>query len=148
MGISNRVDRIEEMIDELIESEQKYETFLNSSPWGILVVDQTFHIVFANKRLELMSGYSVKEMRGQHLHMLMPKEDRKVHVKHEKEYVKNPHERQGNHGLKPRILHRDGHIIPVEISLSPTKIDGKTFFFASIRSITSLFNTVDGVEKG
>lgn len=148
MGLSNRVDRVADMIEELIEREQRYEVFLNASPWGILVVDQTFHIVYINRTLERMSGYSVSELAGQHLHTLLPKEDRKTHAKHEKAYVKNPYDRQGNHGLKPRLLCKDGDIKPVEISISPTRIDGKSFFFASIRPLESLFNTVEGHERG
>lgn len=144
MGLTNRVDRVADMIEELLEREERYEVFLNASPWGILVVDQTFHIVFINNTLERMTGYSVSELSGQHLHTLMPKEDRKAHAKHEKEYIKNPRERMGNHGYKPRLLCKNGSITEVEISLSPTRIEGKQFFFASIRPLKSLFNTVEG----
>lgn len=147
MALSNRVDRVEQMIDELLDREERYEVFLNASPWGILVVDQTFHIVFLNKAFETMSGYNLLELTGQHLHKIMPKEQRKKHVKHEKAYVKNPVDRMGNHGFKPLILTKDGKEVPVEISLSPTRIKGKQFFFASIREIHTLFNTVDGEEK-
>lgn len=148
MGLTNRVDRVSEMIEELIEREQRYEVFLNASPWGILVVDQTFHIVYINRTLERMSGYSVSELQGQHMHTLMPKDDRKVHTQREKEYIKSPYDRQGNHGLRPRILCKDGGIVPIEVSISPTRIEGKAFFFASIRPLESLFNTVEGKERG
>jgi PAS domain S-box-containing protein len=146
MALSNRVDRVSDMIDELLDREERYEVFLNASPWGILVVDQTFHIVYINKTLERMSGYSISELIGEHVHKLMPKPIRKAHVKHEKEYVKNPVERIGNHGFKPMLLTKSGHETPVEISLSPTRIQGKAFFFASIRELQSLFNTVEGEE--
>lgn len=150
MGITNRVDRVSDMIEELIRREERYEVFLNASPWGILVVDQTFHIVYINRTLERMSGYSVSELVGQHMHVLLPKEDRKVHRQHEKRYVKEPYDRQGNHGLKPRLLCKDGDIKDVEISISPTRIEGKAFFFASIRPMETIFNTItpDGHERG
>lgn len=142
MPLSDRLDRVNQMIEELMDREQKYQIFLDASPWGILVVDQTFHIVFINKTFERMSGYSVGELVGQHLHVVMPKEDRKIHEKHEKTYVVNPVDRVGNHGLNPRILCKNGSIVDVEISLSPTRIEGKGFFFASIRYRESLYNTV------
>lgn len=131
------------MIEDLMESEQRHRIFLDASPWGILVVDKTFHIVYVNRTFERMSGYAVGEVTGQHLHMVMPKSDHKVHEKHEKAYVLNPVDRVGNHGLNPRLLCKSGNILDVEISISPTKIEGKDFFFASIREKESLYNTVD-----
>ena len=131
---------------ELIDREERYEIFLDASPWGILVSDKTFRIVYANKTLQLMSGYSLNEMLGEHIQKLMPRSDRKVHTVHEKKYIKSPHQRQGNHGLHPKILSKYGIEIPVEISLSPTKVQGQTYFFASIRPLESLFNTVEGKE--
>lgn len=130
------------MVEELISREEKYSIFLNASPWGILVVDQTFHIVFVNKTFERMSGYVVEELMGRHLHYVMPKSDRKVHTQHEIEYIKAPYDRIGNHGLNPRILCKGGEIVEVEISISPTRIGGKGFFFASIRERKSLYNTI------
>lgn len=144
---SNRVERVNELVERLIAQDEMYESFLNNSPWGLLVVDKTFHIVYINKTLERMCGYSLDELRGEHLHKLLPKEDRRAHTHYEKAYVKNPHGREGNHGLKPRILHSDGHLVPVEISLAPMKVGGQTFFAASIRHLKSLFNTVEGEER-
>lgn len=148
MGLSNRVDRVTDMIEELIDREEQYDAFLAASPWGILVVDITFHIVYANKRLLDMTGYSFRELIGQHLHMIMPKEDRKMHVKHEKEYIKQPHHRTGNHGLRPRVLRKDGTVFDVEISISPTVVRGRKMFFASVRELDTLFHTVEGKVKG
>lgn len=144
---SNRLERVNELIERLIAQDEMYESFLNNSPWGLLVVDKTFHIVYVNKTLERMSGYSLDELRGQHLHQIMPKEDRKAHRIHEAKYLQSPHEREGNHGLKPKLLHKDGHHVPVEISLATMAVGGQTFFAASIRHLGSLFNTVEGKER-
>lgn len=142
MPLSDRFDRVNQMIEELMDREQRYQIFLDASPWGILVVDQTFHIVYVNKTFERMSGYAVGELSGKHLHFVMPKEDHKIHEKHERKYLQNPVDRVGNHGLNPRILCKSGAIVEVEISISPTRIEGKGFFFASIRERNSLYNTV------
>lgn len=141
-GESNRFDRVNEMVEELLEREQQYSVFLDASPWGILVVDQTFHIVFVNKTMERMSGYSINELIGRHMHLLLPKEDRAVHIRHETEYIKKPYDRVGNHGLNPRLLCKNGAALEVEISISPTRIEGKGMFFASIRDRNSLYNTI------
>jgi PAS domain S-box-containing protein len=142
MAISDRFDRVSEKIEMLLQREEAYETFLNASPWGILVVDKTFHIVYANKKLEVMSGYTLNELIGKHLHILMPKEDVPAHIKHEKAYVKNPHSRTGNHGLEPRLRHKNGTVDMIEISISPTEVHGERYFFASIRLMETLYDSV------
>lgn len=144
----SRIDRVAELVDKLIAQSETYETFLNASPWGILVVDKTFHIVFMNKQMELMCGYTLNEAMGQYMHLLLPPEDHKAHAKREAEYVIKPHGRTGNHGLRPRLLHKNGAIIDVEVSISPSKIEGKTFFFASVRPLDTLFHTVEGKVRG
>src|SRR6476620_11625108 len=109
MALSNRVDRVSEMIEELIDRNERYEIFLDCSPWGIIVVDQTFHIVYINKTFERMSGYAMHELHGRHLHILLPKDDAKKHTAHEKDYIKNPTNRLGNHGLDPKLLCKNGY---------------------------------------
>lgn len=139
---SERFDRIADRINEIIDREEKFEIFLDASPWGILVVDKTFHIAYINHTLEIMSGWNKSDVIGEHMHILLPKEDRKTHIAHEKQYIKNPHARAGNHGLHPRLLTRFGNSLDVEISISPTRVQGETYFFASIRFLESLKNTV------
>lgn len=140
--------RITEIVDKIISQADAYQAFLNASPWGILVVEKTFHIIFMNCRLEEMTGHKFEDIAGQHMKVLIPHSDRDVHTAHEKDYIKDPHARTGNHGLRPRLLHKDGSTMDVEISLSPAKVDGKTVFFASIRNIETLFDTVEGKVKG
>ncbi len=125
------------MIDQLIESEARLSAFLDASPFGIMVVDQTFHIVYVNKATCLVSGYSAVELIGQHMYILMPKEQRKGHVKHEKAYLENPYilDRVGERNTRPRILHRDGSQIPVELSVAPVNFEGQKLFYASIRQL-------------
>ncbi len=81
MALSDRFDRVSGMIEELMEREERYKVFLDANPWGTLVVDQTFHIVFMNKTMELMSGYSLDDIQGRHLHYIMPKADHKNDMK-------------------------------------------------------------------
>lgn len=138
MATSERIARIEELISKISEREEYYEAFLDASPWGILVVDEAYRIVYINKTMERLCGYELLEIDGKHLHTLIPKETREVHAHHELEYAINPRVRLGDHPFQPELLHRDGHHVPVEISLAPSKVKGETYFFASIRPRESL----------
>ncbi len=131
--MSDRIERIARMMNAIIDREERYEAFLQASPWGILVVDTEYNIAFVNGRLLAMSGYKEEELLGKHMHILLPKRDRKVHKEHEVAYREDPHERHGSYPLDPRLLTKDGQEIPVEISLAPAPVRGKMHYFASLR---------------
>lgn len=138
MSTQDRISRIESLIAQLAEREEYYEAFLNASPWGILVVDEAFRIVYINKTMENICGYTLEDIDGRHLHTLIPKDIRSVHSRHEEDYVMNPRVRYGDHPFRPQILHRDGSLVDVEISLAPSEVRGETYFFASIRPRNTL----------
>lgn len=144
----SRFDRIEELIDKIGAKEEKYRAILDASPWGILVVDQTFHIVFTNESFERMSGYRVDELVSKNMGMLIPERHKTIHKKHEKAYVKNPYSRLGNHGYQPILLTKFGSELPVEISLSPARVEGQQLFFASVRPLETLRDISEGHERG
>lgn len=139
MSITNRADRVAEMIDILIEREEKYEIFLHASPFGIMVVDKTFHIVFVNKVVETLSGWKMSELLGKHMYILMPERTRVGHHVHEKQYLARPFvlERINDDENLPRptILRKDGTEVPVELSVAPVEVQGQTLFYASVRTV-------------
>lgn len=138
MSAGDRISRIEELIEKLSEREEYYEAFLHASPWGILVVDESFRIVYLNKTMEVMSGYTLEDIEGEHLHLLIPPEDREIHARHEEDFHNNPRVRLGDHPFEPNIWNSQGERVPVEISLSPAEVKGETFYYASIRPRESL----------
>lgn len=135
---SNRFSRIEALIEKITEREHYYEAFLDASPWGILVVDESYRIVYINTAMEEISGYTLAEIDGEHLHILIPPETRKKHQEHEKEYSTNPRIRYGDHPFTPEVLMKSGGTCPVEISLAPAVVKGETYYFASVRPRSTL----------
>lgn len=135
---NSRLERIENLINRLTEREEYYEAFLDASPWGILVVDETFRIVYINKAMEKLSGYTLSELDGEHLHTLIPPETRAIHRQHERDYSANPRIRYGDHPFTPKILKKEGGTVAVEISLAPSVVKGETYYFASVRPRNTL----------
>lgn len=138
MGIQERASRIEQLMNKILERDEYYTAFLEAAPWGILVVDESFRIVYINKAMEELSGYELSDIEGEHLHLLIPPEDRKAHTEHEKDYHARPRVRMGDHPFKPNVWNSDGERVPVEISLAPAYVRGETFYYASIRHRSTL----------
>lgn len=141
MAIQDRMNRIEELLGQLSEREEYYEAFLDANPWGILVVDEAFRIVYINSSMEEICGYKLSEIDGSHLHKLIPKDVRAVHSFHEEDYLANPRVRYGDHPFRPQVLHKDGRLVDVEISLAPARVKGEMYFYASVRPRETLGDT-------
>jgi PAS domain S-box-containing protein len=124
------------MIDNYKDSEL-FKGIFESSVEGILVVNQQGHIIKANPSVEKMFDYELGELFQKKLEDLIPHQYRKSHEKQRKVFAKNPATRiMGKRG-DLRGLKKDGSQIPLEISLSPTKINDEDLIVAFVIDITA-----------
>ncbi len=103
---------------------------------AIMIAEYKGNIIKANKSAERMFGYALGELQGKSFNDLLPHRYRHSHAQHVDNYQKNAHPRQMGAGRDLWALTFDGREIPVEISLSPLKIDGKDYVLAFIIDIT------------
>jgi PAS domain S-box-containing protein len=122
--------------DQLRQAEEKYRHLLENAHDGILVVDQDGVIEFANHRLEEMFGYSSGELARQPYDMLIPERYRESHNKFHDAFMRQPEPRDMGKGLDLFGRRKDGTDFPVEISLSPVKVDSKVMVTAIVRNIS------------
>lgn len=92
---------------------------VESAPDGIVVVDATGRVVFANQRTAAMLGYAPGDLLGQPIEVLVPGRFRGLHVRHREAYQDRPSARPMGSGLRLTALRKDGTEMAVEISLSP-----------------------------
>jgi PAS domain S-box-containing protein len=107
-----------------------------SSPDPVLTIDETSRIVFANTAAERVFGYSVAEMIGQSLHMLIPQDLRERHDAGVSHYVRTGERRIAWQGLRVPIRTRSGAEIPVEISFGEFEWEGRRLFSGFLRDIS------------
>jgi PAS domain S-box-containing protein len=109
---------------------------------AIVVADtRTERIVLWNERAEAMFGYTEDEALGLLLHELVPQDLRELHRTGVAHYQETGRGDLIDHGMpmELRALHKEGHEIPIELTL--TKIperakDGDRFAMAIIRDLT------------
>jgi len=111
-------------------SPELIRTVLDSAPDAIVVIDNTGTIVFANRQVSALLGYSHDEIIGLSIEELMPGRFRGQHVGHRKHYIDNPRVRSMGAGLALFGQRKDGTEFPVEICLSPIE-DGNHFLTAA-----------------
>lgn len=109
---------------------------LQFTPDGIVMVNATGRIILANSRAEEMFGYDKNELIGQPVEMLLPEALRESHIRHRSGYMAEPRVRTMGVGLELYGCRRDGREIPVEISLSPLKMEAGMMVMSAIRDIS------------
>jgi len=107
-----------------------------SSPDPILTIDETSTIVFANDAAERAFGYSIAEMVGQSLHMLIPADLRERHDAGVAHYVHTGVRRIAWQGLRVPVRTKSGTELPVEISFGEFEWQGQRLFSGFLRDIS------------
>ncbi|MBL7825156.1 MAG: PAS domain S-box protein, partial [Saprospiraceae bacterium] len=99
---------------------------------GIVLSDKQGVIVMANPASEKLFEYNPGEMIGQKVEILIPMRYASKHEAHRNSYHHNPHARPMGIGLSLQGRQKDGTEFPVEVSLSPFKIQQGEYVVAFI----------------
>jgi PAS domain S-box-containing protein len=108
---------------------------MHALPDGIVMVNSTGLIVFANKRLEEISGYRWKELIGRPIECLVPDDLSGTHEERRSHFLAEAGCRPMGTGLDIRLRRRDGTDIPVDIQLSSISVESSSYLLASVRDI-------------
>jgi len=113
---------------------------------GIIVVDETQHIVEVNSSAESMFGYTKDELITKHLDVLIPKNYRPNHHKHVNQFIDQSEKRQMGHGRNLYGLKKNGNIFPVEAGLNPFQFEGKRYVMSLVTDITERQTQKEQIE--
>ncbi|WP_407295579.1 CHASE domain-containing protein [Stutzerimonas zhaodongensis] len=101
--------------------EERFRNVVEASPNAFLLFDQDGLIVMVNRQTELLFGYSRQELLGQPVEMLIPESMRKIYVEERQRFGQAPGSRRLGENRELFGRHRDGHLLPVEVGLSPLR---------------------------
>jgi two-component system, LuxR family, sensor kinase FixL len=109
------------------------ETLLDALPGAIVVVDDEGRISFADNAVAELSGHAAEDLVGRPVEVLVPPGQHAVHEQDRRRYADAPRSRSMGAPLDIMLRHRDGHDIPVDISLSPVEVQQRRYVVAAIR---------------
>jgi PAS domain S-box-containing protein len=114
----------------------RFHDLLDAMPDAIVVANENGEIVLVNAHTERLLGYSSGELVGSDVERLVPERHRAAHIRHLSDFLATPATRQMGTQLELCAVCKDGHELPVEISLAPIETDEGTLVVAAIRDVS------------
>jgi PAS domain S-box-containing protein len=103
---------------------------------AIITINERSQILFVNRAATNIFGYTVDEMLGAELTMLMPEYLRHLHRAGLKNYLETGKKHISWDTVRLTGLHKDGQEIALELSFGEFQRDGQRFFTGIARDIT------------
>lgn len=120
----------------LAQAEQQFRGLLESAPDAIVIVDEQGRIVLVNARAEELFEYSRDELIGRSVELLLPHAQRRRHIGHRDEFMREPRARPMGAGMDLLARRKGGSEFLAEISLSPVQTDAGLLVSTAIRDIS------------
>jgi PAS domain S-box-containing protein len=106
---------------------------LEEMPDSTILVGADGAIAYASGRVEQLLGWPLHDLLGRNVECLLPDSVRSRHQALRANFTNNPKARPMGSGLELNALHRDGSLIPVEVSLSPLQFGGGQYVIVAVR---------------
>jgi PAS domain S-box-containing protein len=118
------------------ESETRFRTLAETASDAIITIDEESRILFVNQAVEEVFGYTVEEMIGAQLTLLMPEYMRHLHTSGFGRYVQTGQRHSSWQAVELPGLRKDGQEIPLELSFGEFSKNGKRYFTGIARDVT------------
>lgn len=135
------------MVEELRESEARYRTVIETASDAIITIDQNSKIQFVNSSVEKIFGYTIEELLGQQLTMLMPAHLQDIHLGGLRRYVNTGHRHISWSNVELPGVHKSGQEILLEVSFGEFNKKGQRFFTGTLRDITERKHAEEALRK-
>ncbi|MCB0413381.1 MAG: PAS domain S-box protein [Bdellovibrionales bacterium] len=135
-GVLQGFGFVSQDLTERRKEQEQFQGIVESVPSGILMIDIEGNITMCNSELERQFGYTIEELIGKKVELLIPERFKAVHPKYRKEYVQNPYQRKMGATLNLTGLRKDGSEIPIEVGIGPIDTAEGLFIVAIVLDIS------------
>jgi PAS domain S-box-containing protein len=119
----------------LRDSEARFKALFQGAPDAIIITDKNSRIVLVNNQAITLFGYSMDELQGNSIDIVIPDRFREAYYKYQKAFIDEIDTRPGI-SLPLYGIRKNRREIPIEIALSPVKIPSGVIFTNIIRDLT------------
>ncbi|ELY97269.1 PAS/PAC sensor signal transduction histidine kinase [Natrialba chahannaoensis JCM 10990] len=113
-----------------------FRTLALNTPEGLLTIDKDSQIVFANPAIEDILGYTPSELVGSSTLEIIPDRLQPIYERQLEAYIETGERNISWDGIELPAVHKDGHEIPVSISVFEHDYKGNRLFTGTFRDIS------------
>lgn len=117
-SVSQLMADLEKQKEQLFRSEEKFRSIFDQAPNGLLLVDKDGVIELSNLTIQNIFGYAPEELQGQNITVLIPANMRPGHDAKVRSFFEAPETRKMGTGRDLYGLHKEGHVVRIEVGLS------------------------------
>lgn len=118
------------------QSEARLESILDNIADGLVTIDERGIIQSYNKACEKIFGYKAHEIVGSNISLLMPEPDARQHDGYIGNFRATGHARIIGIGRVLEGRHKNGTVIPLDLSVTEFRVGNRLFFSGIVRDIT------------
>lgn len=126
----------EEKTDELVAQQAYLTSILDTVPEAVMVIDEAGSIQSFSAVAERLFGYTLADVLGKNVKMLMPSPYRESHDSYLARYLQTGERRIIGIGRVVVGQRKDGSTFPLELSVGEAKTANRRFFTGFIRDLT------------
>jgi two-component system, sporulation sensor kinase E len=146
-GESMGVAAIVRDLTERKHAEEQFRLVVESSPNGLLMVDEQGIIRMVNRQVDQLFGYERAELIGQPVEILVPQQMRSNHAGDRAEFIAHSESRAMGKGRDLYGVRKDGQEFPLEIGLSPVRTPNGMRVLASVVDISERKRNEEHLQK-
>jgi PAS domain S-box-containing protein len=135
-GIIRDITDRTEMMHQITATEKRLEAILDSANDAVISIDSEGRITLWNHAAESMFGFTAEEMTGEPLYAIIPERFRDLHTQGIERVSAGGEHHVIGQTVELAAINREGHEIPIELSLATWESEGSRFYSGIIRDIT------------
>ncbi|TAN83936.1 MAG: diguanylate cyclase, partial [Gallionella sp.] len=130
------ITRLQAVKIELLDNQTRLQAVIHNVQEGIILIDPDGIIENANPATSRIFGYTLDELIGHHIEMLMPKTGETKYEPCTWEEMINGENSVVGHCREVVAIHSDGRQFPLEINVAGMELEGLKHFVGIVRDIT------------
>ncbi len=134
-----RNDRRRQQVEEALRhSEAKLRATFETVVDGIITIDEAGSITAVNPAAERLFGYASGQLAGRNVQELMPEPFASEHADYVQRYLETGQPRVIGRGREVVGRHKDGTIIPLQLSVGEAQLGRRRMFTGVVRDLTAM----------
>ena len=134
--LRNKVQQLKQFKNKNLEREAKLNSIFNAAVEGIITINETGIIESVNASVTNILGFQESELVGSNVNMLMPSPHKEQHNSYLQHYQRTGRPKIIGYVREIEGKHKNGSLVPMDISVAEYKIDHKRYFTGIIRDVS------------